>query len=100
MTVLNWFVWTPPAGRPGPSNLKMFVPQALPVTVWLAAGLPIVPGGGGVAPVAKRRKGPTSPLRASPNASEVRPMSRVKSISRGGLVPAVSVSTPKGCVTI
>ena len=71
---------------------KKFVPQALPVTVWSTAGLPIVPAGGGVAPVANWRKGPTSPVKASWNCRATRPVSRVKLITPSEL--AWRVSTP------
>ena len=98
--VLNWLVRTPPTGNPGPSTWKKFVPQALPVTVWLAAGFPIVPGGGGAGPARKVRNGPTSPLRARLNASGTMPVSRVKLMRTGGTPSARSVSTPKGCVTV
>src|SRR5207253_5988058 len=47
MIVLNWSVCSPPAGSPGPTTLKTFVAQGLPVTVWFAPGLPTSPGGGG-----------------------------------------------------
>src|SRR5437016_2543699 len=55
-TLLNRSVCTPPTGRPGPSTLKMFVPHGLPVTVWSAAPVPIVPGAGGTAPARTVRK--------------------------------------------
>ena len=80
--------------------MKMFVPHGLPVTVWSAAPVPIVPGAGGTAPARNVRKGPTSPLRARLKASGMSPMSRVKSIRRGGTPSAVTVSTPKGCVMV
>ena len=80
--------------------MKIFVPQGLPVTVWLAAPVPIVPGDGGIGPARKVRKGPTSPLRARLNVSATRPTLRVKSIRRGGTPFAVTVSTPKGCVIV
>src|SRR5947199_1609783 len=99
-TLLNRPVCMPPTGRSGPSTLNRFVPQALPVTVWSAAPVPIVPGAGGTGPARNVRKGPTSPLRASPNASGTRPIFRVKSMRRGGTPSALIVSTPKGWVTV
>ena len=70
MIVENRFVEMPPAGNPGPTTRKRFWPQLLPVTVCGEAGLPIVPGGGGTGPVAKRRNGPTRPkVIGVPNAS-------------------------------
>src|SRR5712691_1928519 len=88
MMVENRFVWMAPAGNPGPATRKKFWPQGLPVTVWGAAGLPIVPGGGGTRPVAKRRNGPTGPASASENAVGRSPI---------GTAPTVTVSliTPK-----
>src|SRR5206468_3720794 len=38
------------SGSPGPSIMKKFVPQELPVTLWSAPGLPVSPGPGGTGP--------------------------------------------------
>ena len=102
MSVVNWSVWSP-LPNPGPCMRKKSWLHGLPVTVWAAAGLPIEPAGGGVAPVAKCRKGPTSPVRAGLNAratpaeAGMRALSRVKLITPGitaAASEAWSVSTP------
>ena len=109
MRVVNWSVSTPPPASPGPSTRKKFWLQGLPLTVWAAAGLPMEPAGGGEAPVAKRRNGPTSAVSAGPNAiaapleAGMRALSRVKLITPGTAAAASeawSNSTPKGCVTL
>src|SRR5262249_6048953 len=106
---LKMLLWMPPAGRPGPSMRKKLVAHALPVSVWSTPGLTTMPAGGGVAPVAKLRKGPVSALRAGPKAAAVPRLAGTRALSRGELVTpgtaavaseAVSGSTPEGGVTV
>src|SRR5207249_2069600 len=74
------FCW-PPAGNPGPATRRKFWLQALPVTVWSAAGLPIDPGGGGTGPARNLRNGPTRPPSARLNAVGKRPIGTIPTSS-------------------
>src|SRR5207237_8319589 len=101
MIVVNRFVEMP-TGSPGPTMLTKFWPQLLPVTVWGAAALPIVPAGGGTGPVAKRRNGPTGPVSASENAVGTSPIGTAPTVTVSLITPkpsAVNVFAPEGWVT-
>src|SRR3954451_21725494 len=52
---------TPPAGRPGPSTRKRFVPNGLPTTADSGTALPMNPAGGGGAAGRRGRDGPAGP---------------------------------------
>src|SRR5205823_3424677 len=104
MIVPNSGLCSPPAGNPGPLTRTKFWPQADPVTVWSAAGLPTRPGSGAGATAV--RKGPTRPvaragLKATPGPAAdtgTRALSCVKlTVPR---VSARSTSTPYGWLTV
>ena len=87
------------SGSPGPSIMKKFVPQELPVTLWSAPGLPVSPGPGGTGPSRKVRNGPTSPVvTAASKSSGCLPTSSVRSMAPSA--SACSTFTPWGCVTV
>src|SRR3954469_6770689 len=56
---------TPPAGRPGPSTRKRFVPNGLPTTAGSVTAVAMNPAGGAGAPGAGVRNGPKRPASAS-----------------------------------
>src|SRR5437867_651270 len=86
------------SGSPGPSIMKKFVPQELPVTLWSAPGLPVSPGPGGTGPSRKVRHGPPPPGATAPSKPSAGwPPAAVRSMAPAA--SACSTFTPWGCVT-